>query len=92
MRSNRRGSIRRQKFRAKGIGQEAKIQEFMYRDTMNVEHEMYGDTGNRQGHWNSNKGAKKMEAIAGKYSIEPLQKTYIHVTARIMRKVLQSKI
>jgi hypothetical protein len=28
---------------------ESKIQEFMYRDTMNVEHEMHGDTSNKWG-------------------------------------------
>jgi hypothetical protein len=50
---------------------ESKIQEFMYRDTMNVEHKMHGDTSKKWGHWNSNKGVseKKLEATAGKYSI-----------------------
>jgi len=27
---------------AKGSGKEAKVQEFIYRDTRNVEHELYG--------------------------------------------------
>jgi len=40
------GNTCRQKCRAKGSGKEAKIQEFMYRDTMNVEPEMYDYTGN----------------------------------------------
>jgi len=33
----------------------SKIQEFMYRDTMNVEHERYDYTGNNLSHWNSKK-------------------------------------
>ena len=31
-----------------------KIQEYMYRSTMNVEHEMYDQTSNTCSHWNSN--------------------------------------
>jgi hypothetical protein len=38
---------------------EAKIQELMYRDTTNVEHEMYDYTGTDWSHWNSNKGFKE---------------------------------
>ena len=38
--SDRRGNTCRQKCCAKGSGKEAKIQEFMYRDTTNVEPEM----------------------------------------------------
>jgi hypothetical protein len=48
------GSTCRQKFHAQGSRIETKIQEFMYRDTTNVEHEMY-DTSNNWSHWNSNK-------------------------------------
>jgi hypothetical protein len=33
----------------------SKIQKFMYRDTTNVEHEMYDYTGNNWSHRNSNK-------------------------------------
>jgi len=29
---------------------ESKIHEFMHRDTINVEHEMHGDTSNKWGH------------------------------------------
>jgi hypothetical protein len=39
---------------AKGCGKEVKIQEFMYRDTTNVEPEMYDYTDNNWSHWNSN--------------------------------------
>jgi hypothetical protein len=33
----------------------AKIKEFMYAGTMNVEHEIYDNTRNNWSHWNSNK-------------------------------------
>ena len=39
--SDRRGNTRRQKCCAKGSGKEVEIQKFMYRDTTNVEPEMY---------------------------------------------------
>jgi len=41
MHTDRCGNTRRQKRCAKGSGKEVKIQEFMYRDTTNVEPEMY---------------------------------------------------
>ena len=37
---------------------EVKIQEYMYRDTANVEHVMYDYTGNNWSHWNSNEKLK----------------------------------
>ena len=40
MRTDRHGNTHRQKFRAKGRGKEAIIQEFMYRDATNVEPKM----------------------------------------------------
>jgi len=48
------GNTRRQKCCAKGRGKEVKIQEFLYRDTTNVEPEMYDFTSNNWSHWNSN--------------------------------------
>jgi len=33
---------------------EAKIREFMFRDTTNVRNEMYDHIGNNRSHWNSN--------------------------------------
>ena len=46
---------------------EVKIQEFMYRDTANVEHEMYDYTGNNWSHWNSNERLKeKFGSCTGK--------------------------
>ena len=44
MHTNRCGNTRREKCCAKGSGKEVKIQEFMYRDTTNVEPEMYDYT------------------------------------------------
>jgi hypothetical protein len=62
MYTDRCGNIGRQKCRAKGSGKEVKIQQFMYRDTANVEPEMYGYTGNNWSHWNSN---EKLKEISG---------------------------
>jgi hypothetical protein len=42
-----------QKCCAEGSGKDVKIQEFMYRDTTNVEPEMYDYTSNNWSHWNS---------------------------------------
>jgi len=91
MHTERCGNTRRQKCVAKGSGKETKIQEFMYRDTTNVEPEMYGYTC-------SNTGAtgivtrslrKKLETVPGKHSIDSLQKTAILGTSHIIWKVLQ---
>ena len=43
----------------KGRGKEVKIQEFMYRDTANVEPEMYDYTSKIWSHWNSNEKLKE---------------------------------
>jgi hypothetical protein len=43
----------------KGSEIKVKIQEFMYRDTANVEPEMCGYTGNDWSHWNSNEKLKE---------------------------------
>ena len=59
MDTDRCGSTRRQKCRAKGRGKEVKIQEFMYRDTTNVEHEIYDYTSNNWSHWNTKKPKEK---------------------------------
>jgi hypothetical protein len=44
---------------AKGSGKEAKIQEFMYTDTTNVQHEMNYYTGKKWSHRNRNKRFKE---------------------------------
>ena len=59
MHTDRCGKTRRQKCCAKGSGKEAKIQEFMYRDTANVEPEMYDCTSNNWSHWNCNRRCKE---------------------------------
>ena len=74
----------------KGSGKEVEIQEFMYRDTTNVEPEMYDYTSNNWSHWNSNEKLKEnLEAVPGKHSIDSLRKTSILGTSHIIRKVLQ---
>jgi hypothetical protein len=78
MHTDRCGNTRRQKCCAKGSGNEVKIQEFMYRHTTNVEHEMYDYTSNNLSHWNSKVKLKKnLEALPGKHSIDSLKKTAI---------------
>ena len=42
-----------------GSGKEVKIQEFMYRNTANVEPEMYDLTSNNWSHWDSNEKLKE---------------------------------
>jgi hypothetical protein len=59
MHTDRCGNTRRHKCRAKGSGKEVKIQEFRYRDTTNVEPEMYDYTSNKWGRWKSNEKLKK---------------------------------
>ena len=90
MYSDRRGNTRRQKCCTKGSGKEAEIQKFMYRDTTNVEPEMYDYTNNN---WSpgivTRSLRKNLEAVPGKHSIDSLQKTAILGTSHVMRKVLQ---
>ena len=67
MHTDRCGNTRRQKCCAKGSGKEVKIQEFVYRDSTNVEPEMYDCTGNNCSHWNSNEKLKeKFGSCTGK--------------------------
>jgi len=75
----------------KRSGKEVKIQEFINRDTANVEPEMYDCTSNNWSRWNSNEKLKKknLKAVPGKNSIDSLQKTAILGTSHIIRKVLQ---
>jgi hypothetical protein len=68
------GNTRGHKCHVKGRGKEAKIQELMYRDTTNVEHEMYNCTGNNWSHRNS---------------VDSLQETAILGTSHIIRTILQ---
>jgi hypothetical protein len=59
MHTDRCGNTRRQKCCAKGSGKEVETQEFMYRDTTNVEPDMYDYTSNNWNHWNSNEKLKE---------------------------------
>jgi hypothetical protein len=59
------GNFRRQKCRAKGSGKEVPIEEFKYRDTTNVEPEMYDYTSYNWSHWNSN---EKLKGKSGSYT------------------------
>jgi hypothetical protein len=52
---------------------QAKVEEFMYVGTVNVEHEMYDNTGINWSYQSSNKRFKEiLEAIPGKHLIDLL--------------------
>ena len=91
MHNDRCGNTRRQKCRAKGSGKEVKIHEFRYRDTTNVEPEMFDYTSNNWSHCNNNEKLKEKFGIyiPGKHSINSLQKTAILETSHVIRKLLQ---
>jgi len=62
----------------------------MYRDTTNVEPEMYDCTTNNWTHWNSNeKLKKKFGSRTTKRSIDSQQKTPMLGPYHITRKILQ---
>jgi len=65
MHTDRCANTRRQKWCAKGSGKEVKIREFMYRDTTNMEPEMYNYTGNNWSRWNNN---EKLKEKFGRYT------------------------
>jgi len=73
MHTDKFGNTRRQKCCAKGSGKKFKIQEFVYRDTTNVEPQMYdctiiiGATGIV-----TRSLKKNLETIPGKHSIDAL--------------------
>ena len=93
MYTDRCGNTCRQKCCAKGSGKVFKIQEFRYRDTMNVEPEMYDYTGNNRSHWISNKRFKeKYVNHTGRHSIDSLRKTATLGTSHITGKVLQCEV
>ena len=92
MHTDRCGNTRRQKCCAKGSGKEVKIQEFVYRDTTNMEPKMY-DYTNKIGATGivTRSLRKNLEAVPGKHSTDSLQKTAILGTSHIIRKVLQKE-
>ena len=75
----------------KGSGKEVEIQEFMYRDTTNVEPEMYDYTSNNWSHWNSNEKLKEKSGSCTRKAFDrfTLLKTALLGTSHIIRKVLQ---
>jgi hypothetical protein len=91
MHTDRCGNTSRQKCYATGSGKETKIQEFMYRDTTNVECEMYDYTGNNWKHWISNKRFKVKLGSQSRKTFDSLQKAAMLGTSHIIRKVLQSE-
>jgi hypothetical protein len=60
----------------------------MYRDTMNVEHEMNSYTSNIWSHWNSK---KRFKEILKKMFNRCTTKTVTLGTSRIIQKMLQSE-
>jgi len=88
--TDRRGNTRRQKCYAKGSGKEVKIQEFSYRDTMNVELERYDYASNNWSHWNSNEKLKEKFGSCIRRTLDRFTtKTAIIGILHIIRKVLQ---
>ena len=71
MHTDRCDNTRRQKCCAEGSGKEVKIQEFVYRDTTNVEPEMYDCTSKNWSHWNSN---EKFKEKFGNYTRKTLDR------------------
>jgi hypothetical protein len=67
------------------------IKEFTYRNTTNVEHEMYGYTGYNWNHRNITEGLRKhLEAIQGKHSADSLKQRAVLGTSHIIWKVLRT--
>jgi len=62
----------------------------MYRETMNVQHEMYDYTGNNWRYRNGNRLFKDMKSMPGTFN-RFITKTAILGKSHIIRKVLQSE-
>jgi hypothetical protein len=71
MHTGRCGSASRQKCHTKESRKETEVQVFMYRDTMNVEHELYDYAGNNFNHWNSD---KRFEEKSGNHTRKPFKR------------------
>jgi hypothetical protein len=85
MHTDRCGDTSGQKCHTKGSRKETKIQEFMYRNATNVEHEMYDYTVVIGATRIVPRGLRKnLEAIPGKHSTDSLQKTAILGTSHII--------
>jgi hypothetical protein len=75
------GNTPRQKCRAKGSGKEVKIQQFRYRDTTNVEPEMYDYTSHNWSHWSSNEKRREKSGSYTRKTLDSIQKTDIRGTS-----------
>jgi hypothetical protein len=74
----------------KEAGKGVEIQEFMYRDTTNVEPEMYNYTNNNWSHWNSNEKLKEKYGSCTRKTLNRFAtKTAILGTSDLIRKLLQ---
>ena len=67
------------------------IVEFMCRDKTNVDNKMFHYSCDRATGMVAKVLKRNLEAIRGKHSLEPLQKTVVRETSHIIRKVLQSE-
>jgi len=75
MQIDRCGNTGRQKCRAKGSGEEVKIQDFRYRDTTNVVPDVYDYSSNNWSRWNS---IEKLKEKFGRYT----RKTFHRFTTK----------
>jgi len=74
-------------------GKKTKIPESVYRDTTNVEHEIFYHTGNSWNHRNSNTRLKKnLEPIPWEHSIDSAQKIAVLGTSHIIGKYCNMKL
>ena len=85
MHTDRCGITCRQKCCAKGSGKDVKIQEFRYRDTTNVEPEMYDYTSNNWSHWNSNKKLNLYRTNVTAPVMQPCTCCWPNVAATVMQ-------
>ena len=63
----------------------------MYRDETNVEYEIFHYSCDRATGMVTKVLKRTLEAIRGKHSLEPLQKTAVHETSHTIRKIMQSE-
>jgi hypothetical protein len=90
--TDRCGNTSRRERHAKGRRKEAKMQEFMYGDTTDVEYEISEYTGNNRCHRNSKKRFKeKFESHTKKHPTDSLQKQTIRGTSYVSGRVLRSE-
>jgi len=87
MHNDRCGNTSEQKCRAQGSRKEAKIQEFMCRDTTNVKLEMYDYTGHNWSHWNSD---KRLDGTFGGHTRKALY-IYIYIVVNIYIYIFTTK-